>query len=129
MKRKYPTLDLMRLIAEWDSGKWNQMLTKAMVQEDVEKLKSTLYGIQAGMDSLVKQGLNTDKISAIFVRMQRSIEITFKKILVQKYPCMLDMPELYGVSRNVSKYDLEIDLINKRKRDDELVKFIRDSSF
>lgn len=128
MKRKYPSLDLIRIISEWESGDWNQMLTKCLVNQDMEKLRAVMYGLQAGMDLAAKQKLNTNKLSELFLRMTRSLEITAKKILAQKFPCLMDQPNLMK-NMDLSKLDITQHVENKRKRDLEFLKFMEESRF
>lgn len=124
MRRKYPTLDIVNLIALWNAGKWNQFLNKCLLDLDLQKLTATLYGIQAGMDHAVTSKISSDKIVETFLRLQRSIEITAKKILRAKYPSPLDT----GMSaKDVEEFTKHITA--KRKRDLEFQKFLRDGSF
>jgi len=124
VRRKYPPLDVVKLIAQWDTSLWNDFLTKCLENRDVERLKSTLYGMQYGMDLAVKQKLNSDKMTNTFLRMTRSIEITLKKILRVTYPSPLDQK---STGDNVD--DFEKHIIAKRKRDIEFERFLRDSRF
>jgi len=113
--RKYLSVDLMKLKAKFDSGRWNQWLTACEREQDIEGLKKVFYGIQCGMDDLVKQGLHTDDMKMLFIRWQRSIENTAKKIWRKKYPNPLDNPiEATQHRGNKSMY------LAKKKRDADL---------
>lgn len=119
--RRWPAIDLMKLYTQSDHKKWNTILTRCHKSHDVLYLQKTLYGIQAGMDDLAKQKLNDEKINLFFIRLQRSIYNTAKKIFREKYPHPLDDPmnkDLYGK-----------ELENKRSRDREFEKFIINSSY
>lgn len=127
MKRKYPTIDLLKLMEQWNADLWMQFINKAVKEQDLEKLKKTLYGIQAGMDLLVRQHLSTDKIVGIFADMTRSIEIAARKIFVKKYPSPLDK----GVSSSDQSAEvmLKDQLKKKRIRDREFSKFLKEARF
>lgn len=127
MIRKYPTLDLMRLVTDWDIPQWNAFLDKCVVTQDLEKLKATLYGLQAGMAMLAKKKLNTDHIDGVFLRMTRSIEITAKQIFRMKYPSIIDAGKVPGF--DPKNHDIKKELIYKRKRDIEFQAFLKQSRF
>ncbi len=74
------------------------------------------------MDDLAKQNLNTEEMCVWFIRLNRSIEITAKKILRRKYPLPQDDP--------LNKDDATlVTLAQKRKRDQELSAFMRNSNY
>lgn len=128
MKHKYPMIDLGRLLLVWSEVEWCAMLKKCEEEGDVEKLKSTLYGICRGMSELAKVKLNDQKTCDAFCNLQRSIEVTLKRILRRKYPSLLDKaPELN--LNNVEEHKLRRELDNKRKRDLEFKNFLRDARF
>lgn len=120
--REWPAINLLDLYAYADSGKWNQFLSRCLKHEDVESLKKALYGIQAGMDDLVKKKLNSDKMNLWFIRLQRSIEQTAKQIFRKKYPNPCDNPK--SSTADFNKY-----LAAKRARDTAFERFLRDASY
>ncbi|MBK8260102.1 MAG: hypothetical protein IPK80_02055 [Nannocystis sp.] len=71
------------------------------------------------MDDLAKKKLNTEEMNIWFIRLNRSIENTAKKILREKYPLPEDNP-LDFENRTAVTGDM------KKKRDDELAKFLKE---
>ena len=55
--RKWPSIDILSLYSKSETAAWNQFLYQALKKQDVEILKKTLYGVQAGMADAVKAGL------------------------------------------------------------------------
>ena len=108
--RKYDGIDLVKLRTQTTHEQWNRFLTRCEKRNDVESLKRVFYGIQIGMDDLVRKGLNTDHVNMWFIRLQRSIENTFKRINRKLNPSPLDNPLNAG---NYGKKELE----EKRTRD------------
>lgn len=124
MKRKYPALDFVRLISEWGDNQWHQALVNAIVNHDLEKLKATLYGLQAGMDMAVKQKLVTEDMCRIFAEMTRQIEVAAKKIFKEKYPCLFDIPCLCPANMDILQ-----NALNKKTRDLEFQAFMKEARF
>lgn len=124
MNRKQEAIDLIRLYSQYSPQEWNGWLTKCYKNQDLNELSRTLYAVQAGMDHMAKQKLTGEVFSVWFVRLTRSIEKTMKQIIRQKYPSPLDNPAYKGVPEDQLKF-----IAIKRKRDQELEKFIRKVSF
>lgn len=120
-RRKWDGIDLMRLMTEWDTKKWNAFLTRCDNNDDVTALQKTRYGLQIGMDDLAKNKMNSDEIIELYLRMIRSIENTAKRIFRRKYPNPCDNPIL---AAEYSKF-----LESKRDRDHELEKYFKKSGF
>ena len=78
------------------------------------------------MNNLVKKKLADDKLNEFFLRIQRSIEQTLKRILREKYPSPLDR---VGKNKVVDLEDHIKHLNNKRKRDQEFEAFLKDVRF
>lgn len=119
MKGKPEKIDFLSLYIKGDASKWNEFLTVCLRRRDLPSLEKVLYGIQKGMDDLVKQKLNTDKVNLVFVRMQKSIEDTMKKILKLKNPSPLDNPFHKGtIQQSVEKKarDQQIEIYLRRVR-------------
>lgn len=79
-------VDLIKLHLEGSPEQWNAWLTKCEREGNINELARMRYGIQAGMDKLARQKLNTEQLSVFFVRLNRSIEQTAKNILKRKHP-------------------------------------------
>jgi hypothetical protein len=122
MSFKYEAVDIIKLHNKSSHDLWNRWLTYSFESQDVEGLKKIRYGLARGMDNAVKEKLNTEEIVNLFIRLNRSIEITLKRILKEKYPSPNDNP------LTADKYDLA-NLSIKRLRDQEFDKFLKESSF
>ena len=90
--RKYREIDVVKLYAQADTEKWNQFLTGCLERNDVESLKKTYYGIQTGVDKAHKDKVTTDSLNVFFIRLQRSLEITLKRVYRKKHPNPYDNP-------------------------------------
>ena len=85
-------IDLLNLYAKTNHTEWNNFLSKCLRNQDLHSLEKVFYGIQLGMNDLAKNKLNTEKINIWFIRLQRSIELTMKRIIKNKQPSPLDNP-------------------------------------
>lgn len=119
--RKHEAIDLMKLYSLGNNKLWNKMLTDCYNQMNIDRLAKIRYQIQAGMSDLSKNKLNSEEITIWFLRLQKSIEITAKRIIKRKHPLANDNPLLTSLHSK----GLEI----KRKRDLELKKFLEGSSY
>lgn len=119
--RKWPSIDLLKLQARGGAEGWNALLTRCLETSDVETVKKTLYGIQAGMADLEKARLADEKVRLLFIRWQKSLENTAKAIFRKKYPNPCDNP----LKAKDYLYALEA----KRVRDQAFEKFLREASF
>jgi len=120
--RKYETIDLLKLRSQVTNLEWNSWLTRCLKDNDVEGLKKTRYGLQCGMDKLVKDKMSDEKLVIWFIRLMRSTELTMKKILVKLYPSPHDDPT------HKAFHSKEAAAL-KRKRDAEFEIFLRETSF
>jgi hypothetical protein len=120
-KRKYPAIDIVELYSKGHYHHWNSFLTSCYRNHDVERLKAALYGIQAGMTDAVDKKVSSAELGVFFIRLQRSLEQTAKKIFREKYPHPADDP----LTAQFYTKHLEA----KRKRDRAFEDFIRESSF
>jgi hypothetical protein len=120
-RRKWESIDLLKLMLNWDANQWNAWLTKCDKSDNVIELQKVRYGIQAGMDSLTKQKMNTDTVIVTYLRMLKSIENTAKKIYRRRYPNPCDQPRL---AKEYSEF-----LEDKRKRDQQLESYFKKSGF
>ncbi len=130
MSRKEQAIDLVKLFSK-DHSLWNEFLTDCQAQHNIKKLTRVYYGLQVGMDDLVKDKPNYGVLNLLclkqkmtidewFLRLQRSIEKTLKNILREKYPNPCDHPliakkfaHLLGEKK---ARDLEFDNFLKRAR-------------
>lgn len=80
-----------------------------------------------GMDDLAKQKLNTPEICAWFVRLTKSVEDTVKKIIREKHRSKLDDADMARAYAGDPLIDAM--LMDKRNRDQELERFLMESSF
>jgi len=117
MKGKPFEIDLLKLILNSDHKKWNSWLLTCEMNQDVSGLVKVLVGIQQGMNNLVKQKLNTDQVTIVFLRLQRSIENTIKNIWRRQN----DNP-LYNPLSNVNKNQFQA---SKRDLDHKLELFLK----
>jgi hypothetical protein len=125
MARKYPAVDLIKLYAESDCHKWNYFLSKCLANHDIGALARMYYGIQCGMTDLKQNTLLKETLARItnqFIRWERSIRETIKKIYREKYPSPLDNPTLAAKAG----YDAKM---AKRLRDDAFERLMKDLSF
>ena len=79
-KRRWPSINILKVYEKWSYAEWNSFLTKCYHLEDVTRLEKTLYGIQAGMDDLSRHGRPPEEIINTFLRWQRSIEQTVNNV-------------------------------------------------
>ncbi len=121
--RKHNAIDLMKLKAHGSHVGWNEALTKFYINQDINGLAKLRYSIQAGMDDLVKAKLNTEEMNLWFIRLNRSLEITAKKIIRDKNPLPQDGGLILKGPECVSVVE------QKKKRDKELAEFLVKSSY
>lgn len=141
--RKWPNISILRIKEKLSPANWNSFLNRCYRLQDIESLKKALYGIQADMSDLAKQGINSNDITTLFLRMQRSLTETARMILKKKHPSPLDnagnnldTKKRLAIKQggNLSeiekaKRDFEKNKQAKRMRDAEFEQFIKDSSF
>ena len=121
MSRQNDAIDIVKLYAEGDTKTWNIFLTNSLKKHDLAGLARTRNRLQRGMVLAAKQKLNTEPIQLWFIRLQRSIEMTMKKIVREKYPNPCDNPL-------TAKEHLEFREA-KRRRDEELERYLRKTSY
>jgi len=115
-------IDLIKLMAQGNTVKWNSFLTSCLITQNIDRLGRTRRELQMGMNNAVKKRLNSQKVIDLFIRLQRSIEITVKKIVKAKHPNPHD--DSLNKTMHSEKF-LEM----KRKRDAEIEAFYRKSSY
>lgn len=78
--RKSEAIDILKLYSQSNYIEWNRFLTEAKQKRDVNGLTDIYRRLQMGMDNLVQQKLNTEKVGQLFLRLQRSLELTIRDI-------------------------------------------------
>lgn len=124
MSYKYPAIDILKIMAKSEREEWNAWLRKRYELKDLEGLIAWRYGMNLGMAVCRKRGVVTDnpgdawsqEIVNLWIRMTRSIEITAKRVIKERFP----MP---GAKENPDRFR-EV----KKKRDLEIHRFMRESS-
>lgn len=119
MSRKYEAIDLMKLYTLGSHKGWNEYLQRCFDTRNINALAKLRYQICAGMDDLAKAKLNTEDINIWFIRLNRSIENTAKKIIRAKHPMATDS----GLGTTGKRDDA------KKRRDLELRKFLQESGY
>ena len=114
-------IDILKLYAQGSANGWNEFLTKSLAACDVAGLVDVLRRLQMGMDNLVRQKLNTEKVNTFFIRLQRSVENTLRDIHRKQNPNPL-----------FSKSDPALrarHLADKKKKQEDLERFMRKVRF
>lgn len=120
--RKFDAINIMQLYAKGSANGWNEILQKHLDDRNINGLAKIRYQIQAGMDDAAKLKMNDEKLIIFFIRLNRSLEETAKKIIRMKHPLPNDNTVMH---KDHSKLTLE----SKRRRDLELRKFFKDSAY
>lgn len=135
MNRKWDALDVFHLYAQSNFKQWNNFLNVMYEKSDVTGIEKTIYGLNAGMTDLVKtslwKGLFETKAEAVlsqkssgskdtpasrehvtetYLRMQRSLEDTAKRIFRDKNPHPNDHPLKKQMNMIKSKKERDIKL-------------------
>ncbi len=79
-------IDLIKLYTEGTTEKWNAFLTDCLEKNQIERLVQTRKGLQIGAKTLANNKMNSPKMNEFFIRLNRSIEITAKKIIKKLHP-------------------------------------------
>lgn len=117
------TIDILKLYSTGSTEKWNTVLSACYDENNVEGLNRIRIGLQRGMDQLVKQKLNSEKICTMYLRWVHSLERTMKAIVKRTNPTQSD---IIGISNN-DRSATEVQ--RKRDRDNQLEKFLQRSSY
>jgi len=124
VSQKYSGIDLFNLYAKGSANGWNDFLTSCYNENNINKLAKIRYQIQVGMDDISKRNLNDEKIIIFFIRLNRSLELTAKKIIRKMYPMPGDT-----VIKALNKGETLTSTEAKRKRDKALQEFFRVSAY
>lgn len=128
MKHKHPAIDLIKLRQSWTENDWRNFLKRCEKAQDLNKLKATMYGICRGMDILSKSALNDDLACLWFADLVRSIEVTAKRIYRKRHPSIFDIDPKSSLASADHK-TVKQEFANKKRRDVEFQKFLKDARF
>lgn len=98
--------------------KWNVWLKQCLRNKNLNELVKVRYGLQVGMDDLVRQGLDTQAIHEMFVRWIGSIEKTARQIIKKRTRIT------HAIATDFLKAHTE-----KKRMDEDWERFIRGESF
>jgi hypothetical protein len=127
-KRKFETLDVVKLYSTLSVDVWRSVLTKCVNNNDINRLMSIRYGLQAGMSDAAKMGMNSDKLVFWVLKRIRNIETCAKEIIKKKHPMPGDV--VISKTHKGKRKDYAMDAVTaKRTRDRELQVFLQRSSF
>jgi len=143
MHRKYENVSILNIKEKMSTKDWNRFLAIIHAKRDVSRLKAVLYGLQADMSDLAKLGVNSQEVTSLFLRLQRSIEETARKIFREVYPSPLDtgtsdlsIKARLAVKGNMdttsierAKADFNKASIAKKQRDEAFNTFLSESRF
>jgi len=121
--RKYPAVDLMKLYAKGNEKTWCEYLAKVQKEQDFYGALKMRFGLQAGMDDLVKKKLDTTAIHIWFARLITSIEKNLRWIYRSKNPNPLDNP---SNKKNYSDRQLIEFRRLKKERDENFERILRE---
>lgn len=79
-------IDLLDLRFQSGTKEWNRFLAVCQHKQDLQTLGDVYRRINMGMADLAKNGLNTDEMSAWYLRLQKSLENTAFEIMKAKMP-------------------------------------------
>jgi len=113
------SVDLMDLKANCSTKKWNAYLTRCLKNKSIDELLQMRQRLQRGMNNLVKQKMNTEEMNLWFIRLQRSTEVTLRKIWKEKH-----FNPNYNPATAQGEYVLE-----KRRLDNEFEIMLRKNSY
>jgi len=98
--------------------KWNNWLRRCLKNQDLNELVKVRYGLQVGMDDLVKSGMDTPAIHEMFSRWIGSIEKTARQIIKKRTKIT------HAIATDFLRAHAE-----KKRMDDEWERFLRGESF
>lgn len=114
-------IDILSLYAKSNYKEWNLWLAKCERTQDINSLMVVRQRLQKGMAVLEKKKLNTEKICEFFVRLQRSIENTVKKI----YRTKNDNPLYQATNKKLKKQFIK----DKENKNLELERALRQGNY
>ena len=128
MRRKFETLDVVKMRATLTVEVWRHVLTKCLEACDINRLLAMRYGMQAGLTDAVAAGIKTSDLDLWVLKRIRNLERCAKEIIKIRNPMPGDI--IVSKTHKGKRLDYTMDaLSSKRKRDRELAEFIQKSSF
>ena len=123
MKRKYPSLDVVKMYSTLTLEHWTNALRKAIKSGSIEKLIAWRYGLQAGLADAVSMGVKDEKMDFWVIKRCRDIEKCATFIYRKRHKNPLDTPgkDKLGYIHGAVEA--------KKKRDRELEIFLQKSNF
>lgn len=109
-------IDLLKLITESNTKKWNSYLTLCRKTGNHSDLAKTYKGLQEGMNKLAKQNMSSERISVIFLRLQKSLENTAKEIFRDQHKEYILKPTTLEQINIKRKLDMEFQEWLKKAR-------------
>lgn len=125
MARKWSSLDVVKMMATLTLERWRYCLETATGKNDVNKLLSYRYGLQAGLADAARQGLASEPLDIWVIKRTRDVERCLRLILKRKYKNPLDLNKTI---RDAQGYIAGAKQA-KRLRDREFEKWLQISNF
>lgn len=129
MRRKYETLDVVRLYSTLSVDVWRAVLSKCLRNGDINRLMSIRYGLQAGLSDATKKGFVDDKFTFWVLKRIKNIERVAKEIIKNRNPMPGDKVELSKTHKGKRIDFVQDAKLAKKLRDKELENFMKESSF
>ncbi len=124
MKRKFDSIDPMKLAAKLKRKEWRAILERAMNKSSMNSLIKWRYGLQAGLADANSRGkVTTEEIDVWVIARIKDIENAMKHILRERHPNPMDNP----LNTDLDTQDKCTEA--KRKRDREFQSFLMRSNF
>lgn len=123
MARKTQALDVLKMFSTLTIDHWRTCLQQAVRTNNIDKLITWRYGMQAGLADAVKKGLSTEKLEIWVIKRCRDLEKCAKHIYKKRYPNPLD-----NATKDKEKYVAEV-IAAKRQRDKDFEQFLMRSNF
>jgi hypothetical protein len=123
MRRKYPSLDVVKMYATLTLEHWEDVMRKAVKSGRIEKLMGWRYGLQSGLADAVAKGISDEKMELWVIQRLRDIEQCAKFLVRKRNPKPVLDP------KNNPEKHVQQALAAKRKRDREFEDFLMKSNF
>jgi hypothetical protein len=122
-KRKYESLDPVKMYATLKRPFWKQLLENSMNKQDTNTLMKWRYGLQAGLaDANANGRITTEKMDQWVIARIKDIENAVRYIVKERHPNPADY---LNPDPAIAKKAVEA----KRKRDREYQLFLMKSNF
>lgn len=128
MRRKYESIDVVKMYSTLTVDVWRHVLTKCLENGDINRLIALRYGLQSGLSDAVKSGFKNEKLDLWVMKRIKNLETCAKAIIKQKFPMPGD--QIVSKTHKGKRVDYIMDAVEaKRKRDRELQNFLMRSNF